>query len=85
MKYTVIWLKSAEQKLADLWTNAPDRNAVAAADVVDDLLQRDPHSLSESRSESVRLAFQPPLVVLFRVDEPNRKVYVMKVDRVRRP
>jgi hypothetical protein len=35
MNYTVLWRKSAEGQLAQLWPNAADRNAVASA--ADDL------------------------------------------------
>jgi hypothetical protein len=80
MNYTVLWLRAAEQTLADIWTNATDRNAVtAAADAADTWLRRDPFSFGESRSGSVRLGFLPPLVFLFRIDDANRTVYVMKV------
>ena len=30
-RYTVVWVQSAQDELADLWLNAPDRNAVTTA------------------------------------------------------
>jgi hypothetical protein len=85
MNYTVLWLRAAEHTLAEIWTNAADRNAVtAAADATDAWLRRDPFSFGESRSGGIRLGFLPPLAFLFRIDEPNRTVYVMKVARFRR-
>ena len=31
MNYSLVWVESAEQDLADIWMNAPDRAAVNAA------------------------------------------------------
>jgi hypothetical protein len=45
MNYTVVWQRSAEQKLAHLWTQAADRRAVtAAANAIDTILAQDPYS-----------------------------------------
>jgi plasmid stabilization system protein ParE len=86
MNYTVLWTPLAEQELARLWTNAPDRNAVtAAADVIDDLLGRDPLSQGEARADDTRLLFVPPLTVLFQVSEADRTVHVLRVGLSRRP
>ncbi len=83
MIFTVLWQQRAEARLADLWTQGPDRNAIAeAADEIDRLLQRDPQSRGESRDLGERILFVPPLSVLFSVDEADRKVYVMLVDRI---
>lgn len=30
-RYTVVWVKSAQDELADLWLDAPDRNAIRVA------------------------------------------------------
>ena len=77
MKYTVEWLPSAEQELADLWNHAADRNEVtAAANSVDAALSRDPLSLGESRGGKTRIVFDAPLAILFDVDVAARKVTV---------
>ena len=77
MKYTVEWLPSTEQELADLWNRAAERNEVtAAADAIDEALARDPLTLGESRGGRTRIAFHSPLVVLFDVDAVARKVTV---------
>jgi len=69
MKWTVLWLRSVEEDLATLWTNAPDRGEIAAAaDAIDAALQRDPEALGESRGGVTRIAFHKPLAVLFDVD-----------------
>ncbi len=76
------WLPSVEQDLADLWNNAPDRSDVAdAADALDAELQRDPLGFGESRAGITRVAFQPPLAILFDVDAANQHVTVWDVWR----
>jgi hypothetical protein len=43
MKWEVIWLPDAEQELARVWLNAPDRNVVTrSAHLIDVELQNDP-------------------------------------------
>jgi len=84
MKYTVLWKPTAEADLARIWTAATDRNAVAAAaDRIDALLARDPHSRGESRGGSIRIMVELPLAVHFRVQDADRMVYVLKVWRPR--
>jgi len=49
MRYTVIWQPHAEQKLAAIWNDAVNRQAVtAAADWIDAALENDAHLLGES-------------------------------------
>jgi hypothetical protein len=82
MSYTVERTPSAEQELARLWTPAADRaDVAAAADTLDLFLQRDPLAAGESRGGDTRIAFQPPLAILFDVDGPNRRVTVWDVWR----
>ncbi len=51
MKYSVIWLPSAEDDLATIWTNAPNRDAVSnAARQIDIQLATNPQDAGESRS-----------------------------------
>jgi hypothetical protein len=83
MNYTVAWKSSAEQELARLWLNAPNRAAVtAAANRVDVLLGTDPHGQGESRWGATRVLFEGPLAVLFEIDEQDRFVDVLKVWRI---
>jgi plasmid stabilization system protein ParE len=85
MKYTVLWRPLAEQQLARLWTEALDRDAVAAAaDKIDDLLRRDPQKWSESRSGATRIIFVQPLVALFELKEQDCMIYVNAISRARR-
>lgn len=80
--YAVTWLASAERELADLWNSAVDRSSVAAAaDAIDAALARNPQAVGESRDVNTRIAFEPPLVILFDVDESARIVQVWDVWR----
>lgn len=82
MKFTVLWVPSAERDLADLWNNAPDRAAVtAAADTIDSLLARDPLSQGEAREGARRLLFVEPLAIYYDVDPGDRLVTVHAVWR----
>jgi hypothetical protein len=75
--YTVEWLPSAEQELANLWNQAADRSEVAAAaDAIDAALARDPLALGEARGGPTRIVFEVPLAVLFDVDVVARRVVV---------
>lgn len=82
MKYTVAFKPAAEQELANIWSNAPDRAAVtAAAHEIEIALQRDPVACGESRGKGTRVLFHPPLVVQYRVNEADRMVRVVEVKR----
>lgn len=77
MKFTVVWLSSAEQELARLWLGAVDRhNVAAAADQIDATLAYEPRSFGESRGGSTRIAIIAPLAVFYDVDESNRLVTI---------
>jgi hypothetical protein len=80
MTYTVIWIPSALDELAQLWNSASDRQEVTdTADVVDSILRHDPFSHSESREENLRIMFVPPLAVLFDVSDADCMVAVRAV------
>ena len=80
MNYTVVWMPTAEDRLAQAWIDAADRPAVtAAANEMDALLRRDPAAVGESRGEKTRLLIVPPLIALFEVEEEDRLVRVLKV------
>jgi hypothetical protein len=82
MNWTVGWVPSAEQDLAELWNNAPDRAAVTvAANAIDALLAHDPTSAGEGPEGGRRMLFVEPLAVGFRVDEANHTVTVYAVWR----
>jgi hypothetical protein len=80
MNYTVVWTPTAEQDLAAIWLSAEDRNAInSASSTIDSLLSRDAQSMGESRYDSVRVMFVPPLGVDFDVNEDDSIVYVLTV------
>lgn len=82
MKFTVEWVPSALNDLADLWNNAPDRSDVtAAADAIDYALAHNPQSVGEGRNDDRRILFIPPLAVFFEVDAANHHVIVLDVWR----
>jgi hypothetical protein len=82
MIFTVVWILTAEGRLARIWNTAPHRNAVAqAADQIDALLKRDPLGVGESRFGSVRVLHVPPLAVHYDVSEMDRLVRVLRVWR----
>jgi len=80
MTYTVAWRLSAETKLADIWNNAGDRQAVTdAADAMDTLLRTAPLDVGESRVGKTRILTVRPLSVYYDVFEADRMVAVWSV------
>lgn len=83
MTFDVLWLPDAEQELAAIWTQAPDKAIITqAANQIDGLLQRNAPSEGESRSGGRRILFVIPLGVIFRVIPDNKTVQVSRVWRV---
>jgi len=79
-RYTVVWLGSALDELAELWTTSRDRNAVTtAAHIIDAELSHDASTKGVEVSEGLRAFFAPPLRILFTVDEGDRLVEVVRV------
>ena len=80
MKFTVVWVPSAADRLADLWIEAEDREAIASAtNQIDKLLKSDPSQQGESRLGSRRILIVPPLIVAIEIHEPDRVVKVLGV------
>jgi hypothetical protein len=80
IRYTVVWVESAQNELAELWLQAPDRNTVAAATyAIDRGLAEDASGKGIELSEGLRAFFSPPLRVLFSVREDDRVVEVLCV------
>lgn len=70
----------AESRLARVWLDAADRNAItSAAAAIDRLLSRGPESRGEVRFDTVRTLSVPPLGVDFEVIEADRMVFVLIV------
>ncbi len=86
MTYTVVWARGAEQELAAIWADAPERAEIAqAANQLDRELRRDPVSASESRPDGKRIAYSLPLGVKLRIFEADRLVRVLGVWTCSRP
>ena len=86
MKYTVVWKPEAERRLATIWNQATDRNAVArAAHVIDKALGTDADEVGESREEGFRVLFELPLGVVFEVSRDDRIARVVAVWTVESP
>ena len=82
-RYTVVWHRSTQDELAEIWTIARDRNAVtAAAHIIDVELSHDAATKGVEVSEGLRAFFAPPLRILFTVDEGERLVEVVRVRRL---
>ena len=80
MKYTVVWLPAAERELARLFNDAVDRHALtSAANELDRVLKRLPEYVGESRYDDLRISFEKPLAMLFRVFEADQRVEVIHV------
>ena len=81
MRFTVVWLPLATQQLAALWLGAADRNAVTvASEQLDQRLALDPMGEGESRSEDhIRISFEHPLRILFRVFPDRNEVHVYSI------
>ena len=81
MIYTVVWLPSAIGQLAQMWTDAHDREAVtAAADRIDDVLRRDPHAKCSGGTDALVLII-PPLIVDVSISDDDRIVTISAVWR----
>jgi len=80
MSFTVVWKKEAERRLANIWTDSADRNAVTrAAAAIDRTLKISPEHLGESRNKGRRIWLEDPLGVIFRVSPSDRMVTVLTV------
>ena len=80
MNYAVIWTKRAIDQLAQAWIDTSDRPAVQrASNRIDAMLAMQPWAHGESRLGNDRLLFEPPLAVYFRIDDADRKVFVISV------
>ena len=79
---TVRWTETARNELADFWLRADSvgrRQIVAAAHAVDRRLQIDAGNEGESRPNGRRVLFEPPLGILFRVEQSGSAVDVLRV------
>lgn len=80
MKFHVVWINSAEDRLAHLWLGSRIASQITkSADHLDFLLAESPLEVGESRSGNRRIAFEPPLAINYFVDESMKKVVIVDV------
>jgi plasmid stabilization system protein ParE len=79
-RYTVVWVDSAQDELAEIWIRTQDRNAVTAAtSAIDQHLAVDAGAKGTELSEGLHAFHAAPLRVLFAVREDDRIVEVLRV------
>jgi hypothetical protein len=80
VSYRIVYRRRAKEKLADVWLNAVDPNAVTAAiNEIEAQLRRDPLTAGESRPRQFRLVIEGPIGVLYKVDPQKQRVIVISV------
>jgi len=81
-RFTAVWVQSALDQLAEIWTESSDRDSVSkAADDIDDELANDAPGKGKELSEGLRSLLAPPLKVIFTVREPDRIAEVLVVKK----
>ncbi len=82
MRWTVVWIPSTENDLANLWISAPDKAALAAAaNIIDQELAKRPLDVGEARGGNSRILIEPPLAVEYDVLKEDCQVRVWHVWR----
>ncbi len=77
---SVLWMPAALGRLADVWTSAPDRQAVTeAVSRIDRALASGPTVIGESRDRDERIVVEPPLVAVFAVGPGGQAAFVLDV------
>ena len=82
--FAVVWTNQALDELADIWVGAtPELRDRIEASVrrLGRQLQENPAALGESRDDNRRVAFDPPVAIIYRVDTAGRSVLVTHVWR----
>jgi hypothetical protein len=83
MRFTVVWVPTAEACLANLWNNAADRQAASdSANRIDRNLREDPEQKGVPIG-SFRALYDDPLAVLFTVDPQDCMVRVIQARRIK--
>lgn len=82
MRYTVVWIHSADMALANLWLHASDRQAITdTARYMDITLANDPETKGKPQGKFFVLE-KAPLAVLYQVDPGDCMVRVLTVKRI---
>ena len=84
MSFSVVWVAAAEAELAEVWMRSKRRAAVtAAAFALDELLSAEGPEVGESRDGELRIAFQHPLGIHFRLEPESQTIQVGSVWEIR--
>ena len=82
-RYDQIWDTVAEDELADIWRNSPNKSMVVrAAAAIDKQLSQDPHGHGAHLSEGLWEITVPPIRVYYQIDDTNKEVIVRNVNEV---
>ena len=76
------WSRNAEDRLTEFWLrgDSPLRQAITTAcHRLEQRLRADPHNEGESRPKGRRIAFEPPLGLIYRVEQDGQTVSVLQV------
>jgi hypothetical protein len=74
--------QAVENDLAALWVDAADRQEIAdIANLIDQMLQRDPLNVGEARGGNSRILIFQPLAVMYDVIVDDCRVIVWQVWR----
>jgi len=82
--FTVVWLQTAVDQLAQIWLDGTDRDLVVdAVEAIDSLLSNDPSAVQTTDlAEGLRALTVVPLRVIYAVREADCIVEVATVRRV---
>jgi hypothetical protein len=82
-RYTVVWVQSATDDLAEFWLRAAEKQAITdSADLADKFLAFDPAAKSDFLSEDLRGVTVGLLRQYFKIHEEDRKVEILYVKRI---
>ncbi len=85
-RFTVVWVHSILDELAELWLNSHDRDSVTEAVAsIDADLSEDAFLKGTHLNEGLRELAIPPLRVLFTVRGDDRMVEVVRVTEILKP
>lgn len=80
MRFIIIWSPRAEQMLAAAWLNSPQRDEITRASfLLENRLQRAADTYGESRPNGVRIAFERPLGIRYRLNVRTGIVQILQV------
>jgi hypothetical protein len=84
---TVEWPQETLDDLTRLWTGSDSdtRKAITkACHALEKQLAHDADNTGESRSDNRRIAFESPVILVFRVEADNKTVTILEVRLMRR-